>query len=74
MKRYENENKKLKKKAESLQKERDNMRHDVSKTNTQKGKLESLCRQLQKDNNELRVRAALLAQGSVISVAADIGD
>jgi chromosome segregation ATPase len=56
MKRHENESKKLKKRADTHQKERDAARGDLSKSNNTRGKLEGLCRQLQKDNNDLRVR------------------
>lgn len=56
MKRLERENQKNKKRADMLQKERDHGRTDLSKTTTIKEKLEKLCRELQKDNNRLKVR------------------
>lgn len=56
MKRLERENQKNKKRADMLQKERDHGRSDLSKTTTIKEKLEKLCRELQKDNNRLKVR------------------
>lgn len=56
MKRLERENTKSKKRADLLQKERDHGRTDLNKTNMLKEKLEKLCRELQKDNNRLKVR------------------
>ena len=58
MKRFENENKKLKKKGDALQKERDTTRAELAK----KVKLEPLCRQLQNHNNDLRVRSPFFCQ------------
>jgi hypothetical protein len=55
MKRLERENQKHKKRGDLLQKEKDHARTDLSKTTTLKGKLEKLCRELQKENNRLKV-------------------
>lgn len=56
MKRLERDNQKNKKRGDQLQKERDHARADLSKTTTLKEKLEKLCRELQRENNRLKVR------------------
>jgi hypothetical protein len=56
MKRLERENLKNKKRGDILQKEKDHARTEQSKTNTLKDKLEKLCRELQRENNRLKVR------------------
>lgn len=56
MKRLERENQKHKKRGDLLQKEKDHARTDLSKTTTLKEKLEKLCRELQRENNRLKVR------------------
>ncbi len=56
MKRLERENQKNKKRGDLLQKEKDHARTDLSKTTTLKEKLEKLCRELQRENNRLKVR------------------
>ncbi|CAK7264872.1 hypothetical protein SEPCBS57363_001293 [Sporothrix epigloea] len=55
MKRHERENLKNKKRADQLQKERDQSRTELNKTVSLKEKLEKLCRELQKENNKLKV-------------------
>lgn len=55
MRRLEKENQKNKKRGDTLQKERDNNRHELSKTVGLKEKLEKLCRELQRDNNKMKV-------------------
>jgi hypothetical protein len=55
MKRLERENIKNKKRADQLQKEKDSSRSDLSKQIGLKEKLEKLCRELQKENNKLKV-------------------
>lgn len=55
MKRHERESSKNKKRADQLQKDRDQSRTDLSKATTLKEKLEKLCRELQKENNKLKV-------------------
>ena len=55
MKRLERENLKNKKRADQLQKEKDTSRTDLSKQIGLKEKLEKLCRELQKENNKLKV-------------------
>ena len=55
MKRLERENLKNKKRGDILQKEKDLARTDQNKTNTLKDKLEKLCRELQRENNRLKV-------------------
>lgn len=57
MKRLERENLKNKKRAETLSKEKDHAKTDLSKTTTLKEKLEKLCRELQRENNRLKVRS-----------------
>lgn len=59
MKRLERENLKNKKRGDILQKEKDLARTDQSKTNTLKDKLEKLCRELQRENNRLKVRGSV---------------
>ena len=61
MKRLERENLKNKKRADQLQKEKDTSRTDLSKQIGLKEKLEKLCRELQKENNKLKV---CLSRGS----------
>jgi STE24 endopeptidase len=56
MRRVDRENQKNRKRGDVLQKERDNSRSDLSKQVQLKEKLEKLCRELQKDNNKLKVR------------------
>lgn len=55
MKRHERENIKNKKRADQLQKEKDHVRSELTKQNGLKEKLEKLCRELQKENNKLKV-------------------
>ncbi|KAK0516575.1 hypothetical protein JMJ35_001178 [Cladonia borealis] len=54
MKRVDRENMKNKKRSELLQKEKDQARSELSKTNSMKEKLEKLCRELQRDNKKLK--------------------
>ena len=69
MKRMERDNTKNKKRADLLQKEKDQGRSELSKTNSMKEKLEKLCRELQRDNKKLKVsaRIAALAQTSSLT-------
>lgn len=55
MRRLEKENQKNKRTRDTLQKERDNNRTELSKTVGLKEKLEKLCRELQRDNNKMKV-------------------
>ena len=55
MRRLEKENQKNKKRGDTLQKERDANRSELSKTVGLKEKLEKLCRELQRDNNKMKV-------------------
>lgn len=55
MKRLERENLKNKKRGDMLQKEKDHARAELSKSMTLKEKLEKLCRELQRENNRLKV-------------------
>ncbi|KAK5630939.1 hypothetical protein RRF57_006654 [Xylaria bambusicola] len=59
LKRLERENIKNKKRADQLQKEKDSSRTDLSKQVGLKEKLEKLCRELQKENNKLKVQSRL---------------
>ncbi|KAH7358879.1 myosin-like coiled-coil protein-domain-containing protein [Plectosphaerella cucumerina] len=54
MRRVERENQKNKKRGDTLQKEKDANRTELSKTVGLKDKLEKLCRELQKDNNKYK--------------------
>lgn len=55
MRRVERENQKNKKRGDTLQKEKDAHRTELSKTVGLKEKLEKLCRELQRDNNKYKV-------------------
>ena len=70
MKRMERDNTKNKKRADLLQKEKDQGRSELSKTNSMKEKLEKLCRELQRDNKKLKVgaRIAALARTSLTNL------
>lgn len=54
MRRLDKENQKNKKRGDTLQKERDANRTELSKTVGLKEKLEKLCRELQRDNNKMK--------------------
>lgn len=56
MKRLERDNLKNKKRGDILQKEKDHSRSELSKSVTLREKLEKLCRELQRENNRLKVR------------------
>ena len=56
MKRLERENQKNKKRGDMLQKEKDHSRTELTKSITLREKLEKLCRELQRENNRLKVR------------------
>jgi Myosin-like coiled-coil protein len=55
MKRHERDNLKNKKRADQLQKEKDHSRTELSKNISLREKLEKLCRELQRENNRLKV-------------------
>lgn len=55
MRRLDKENQKNKKRGDNLQKERDANRTELNKTVGLKEKLEKLCRELQRDNNKMKV-------------------
>lgn len=55
MKRHERESIKHKKRSDQVQKDKDVTRTELTKTTTLKDKLEKLCRELQKENNKLKV-------------------
>lgn len=55
MKRLDRENVKSKKRADQLQKEKDQGRVELSKTVTMREKLEKICRELQRENKKLKV-------------------
>lgn len=55
MKKLEKETNKQKKRADQLQKEKDQNRAELTKAVGLKEKLEKLCRELQKENNKLKV-------------------
>jgi hypothetical protein len=57
MKRLERENLKNKKRGDILQKEKDHSRTELSKSISLREKLEKLCRELQRENNRLKVRS-----------------
>jgi hypothetical protein len=55
MKRLERDNLKNKKRGDTLQKEKDHARGELAKSVTLRDKLEKLCRELQRENNRLKV-------------------
>lgn len=55
MRRLDKENQRNRKRGDILQKERDINRSELSKTVGLREKLEKLCRELQKDNNKMKV-------------------
>lgn len=55
MRRLDRDHVRAKKRVEQLQKERDQSKTDLNKTNGVKDKLEKLCRELQKDNKKMKV-------------------
>src|SRR5271168_3786972 len=55
MKRLERDNIKNKKRGDQLQKEKDHSRTELSKNISLREKLEKLCRELQRENNRLKV-------------------
>ena len=57
MKRMDRENTKNKKRADLYQKEKDQGRSQLTKTDAVKAKLETLCRELQRENKKLKVGA-----------------
>lgn len=69
MKRHERESLKNKKRADQLQKDRDQIRTDLNKSTSLKEKLEKLCRELQKENNKLKVGDDAAAKISVMTQA-----
>lgn len=74
MSRLRLENAKNKKRADQLQKEKDHGRTELSKTVTLREKLEKLCRELQRENNRLKVsdsrrlRLALNLDASILKL------
>ena len=62
MKRTEREHIKSKKRADQLQKDKDNTRSELSKMTSQKERLEKLCREMQKDNKKLKDENRRLAE------------
>ena len=54
MKRLDRENVKSKKRADQVQKERDQGRSELSKTVSMKEKLEKLCRELTRENKKMK--------------------
>lgn len=59
MKRVDRENTKNKKRADLFQKEKDQSRSQLTKTDAVKAKLETLCRELQRENKKLKVGLCL---------------
>ena len=55
MKRLERDHAKSRKRADQLQKEKDQSRSEMQKAVTMKHKLETLCRELQKENKRIKV-------------------
>jgi DNA repair exonuclease SbcCD ATPase subunit len=55
VKRWERKSRKNQKRADELQKEKDQRTNELAKQTSMKQKLETLCRELQKENNKLKV-------------------
>jgi len=55
MKRLERDHTKARKRADQLQKEKDQSRTEMNKAVSLKSKLETLCRELQKENKRIKV-------------------
>lgn len=68
MKRVDRENTKNKKRADLFQKEKDQGRSELTKTQGVRAKLENICRELQRDNKKLKVSHAGHLHPSVSSV------
>ncbi|KAK9368137.1 myosin-like coiled-coil protein-domain-containing protein, partial [Lipomyces kononenkoae] len=62
MKRHEREHIRAKRRAEQLQKEKDQARSEMAKTLSVKEKLENLCRELQKENKSIKEESYKLVQ------------
>ena len=60
MKRLERDHTKARKRADQLQKEKDQSRTEMNKAISLKGKLETLCRELQKENKRIKVRVGIV--------------
>lgn len=65
MKRLDRENFKSRKRADQLQKEKDQGRSELSKTVSMKEKLEKLCRELTRENKKMKVRLPAGSAGLV---------
>lgn len=65
MKRHERESIKNKKRGDQLQKEKDSSRNELSKQITLKEKLEKLCREIQRENNKLKVHRSWEGSGAL---------
>lgn len=65
LRRVTRDNKNNKSRADGLQKDKDINRTELSKTVGLKDKLEKLCRELQRDNNKLKVREIGRGTGSL---------
>ncbi|KAF8464613.1 Taxilin family [Kalaharituber pfeilii] len=62
MKRLERDHTKARKRADQLQKEKDQSRTEMNKAVSLKSKLETLCRELQKENKRIKDESKKLAQ------------
>ena len=60
MRKLDRDHIKGKKRADQLQREKDQGRSELSKTVTIKDKLEKLCRELQRENKKVKVRISAL--------------
>jgi uncharacterized coiled-coil DUF342 family protein len=66
MKQHERESIKNKKRADQLQKEKDHARNELTKHTGLREKLEKLCRELQKENNKLKVSCCYYLRGAAL--------
>jgi seryl-tRNA synthetase len=71
MRRLDKENQKNKRRGDALQKERDSSRTELNKTVILKEKLEKLCRELQRDNNKIKVGERWTMMRSLAHVETD---
>ena len=65
MRRLDRDNAKNKKRADLYQKEKDQSRSQLTKTDAVKAKLESICRELQKENKKLKAGATHRCQPTI---------
>ena len=71
MRRLERDHLKSKKRADQLQKEKDQGRSELSKTISIKEKLEKLCRELTRENKKIKVGSKLTVNRLSLNISTD---